>query len=397
MKKVLALLLVLTLMIVSLAGCNTGGDLAQGVTDDTIKIGNSAAVSGPLAFVGVPFKAGIEAYLKMVNDNGGIDGRKIEYVHTDDEFNPEKGKAAFDYLVNDEKVFALVGHFGTPIVGATLEDIKEKGIPAVYFATGTGILYNENATGRDRSAYPVQPVYPMEGRILGAWAVGEFDAQKVGVIYTNDDAGKDLLGGIKKEVENIVAEQVAPGSEDVSAQITKLKGEGVDVVIIAAIQSTFPQVVKEMSKQGLHVPTLTTYVNVSANVVDVIKDDVAGQFDIYGNSWVDLDSPNMVEYAEWVAKVSDEDFSMNAFAMTGWIAAHFFVEGLERVDGDLNWENYMNAIESSPIQNPFGGSIDFSDGKRLGTQEMSLVKMNPDQVGGWEGFIGFKSIEDILK
>ena len=397
MKKLLAVFIAAVLMLSILTGCTKEAEVAQGVTEDTIKVGNSIAVSGPLAFVGVPFKAGIEAYFKKVNDNGGVNGRMIEYVHTDDEFNPEKGKAAFDYLVNDEKVFALVGHFGTPIVGATLEDIKDTGIPAVYFATGTGILYNENATGRDRSAYPVQPVYPMEGRILGAWALGQFNASKVGVIYTNDDAGKDLLSGIEKEVPNVLSEQVPPGAEDVSAAVTKLKDQGVDVVIVAAIQATFPQIIKEMSKQGLHVPTLTTYVNVSANVVDVIKEDVNGQFDIYGNAWVDITSPNMAEFGEWVSKVSDDDFTLNAFAMTGWIAAHFFVEGLENVEGDLTWDNYMDAIESEPIENPFGGVIDFSDGKRLGTQEMSLVKMNAEVLGGWEPFVGFKSIDEILK
>jgi len=396
-KKLLAVFIAAVLMLSILTGCTKEAEVAQGVTEDTIKVGNSIAVSGPLAFVGVPFKAGIEAYFKKVNDNGGVNGRMIEYVHTDDEFNPEKGKAAFDYLVNDEKVFALVGHFGTPIVGATLEDIKDTGIPAVYFATGTGILYNENATGRDRSAYPVQPVYPMEGRILGAWALGQFNASKVGVIYTNDDAGKDLLSGIEKEVPNVLSEQVPPGAEDVSAAVTKLKDQGVDVVIVAAIQATFPQIIKEMSKQGLHVPTLTTYVNVSANVVDVIKEDVNGQFDIYGNAWVDITSPNMAEFGEWVSKVSDDDFTLNAFAMTGWIAAHFFVEGLENVEGDLTWDNYMDAIESEPIENPFGGVIDFSDGKRLGTQEMSLVKMNAEVLGGWEPFVGFKSIDEILK
>ncbi|MGV2644765.1 ABC transporter substrate-binding protein, partial [Clostridium perfringens] len=122
---------------------------------------------------------------KMVNEGGGVKGRKIEYVHQDDEFNPEKGKAILDKLVNDEKVFSIVGHFGTPVVGATLDDLKEIGIPSVYFATGTGILYNENATkGQGDNIFPVQPVYPMEGRIMAAWAKGEFKADKIGVIYT---------------------------------------------------------------------------------------------------------------------------------------------------------------------------------------------------------------------
>lgn len=399
--KKLAVLALVLVVILSLTGCGGASAAAQGVTKESVKVGNSIATSGPLAPVGVPFKAGIEAYFMMVNEAGGVNGRTIEYVHTDDEFNPEKGKAAIDKLINDEKIFALVGHFGTPIVGATLNDIKETGIPAVYFATGTGILYNEKAEGADRVAFPVQPVYPMEGRIMTAWAVGEFDAAKIGVIYTNDDAGKDLLGGVKNEAEKIggvevFAEQVPPNAEDVSAAVTKLKNEDVDLVVIAAIQGTFPQIAKEMAKQGLNKTVLTTYVNGDQRMTAAVKDAVNGQFDIYADAWVDMTRPEMKEYREWVAKASNEDLSSNAYAMTGWIAAHFFVEGLKRVDGDLTWESYMTAMESAPIQNPFGGSIDFSNGQRLGTQEMALSRMNPDAEAGWEPYIGFKSIPEML-
>lgn len=398
-KKIVSIVSLLLIVSLVFVGCAGGGQAAQGVTDTTVKVGNSIATSGPLAPVGVPFKAGIEAYFKMVNDGGGVHGRTIEYVHQDDEFNPEKGKAAVDKMINDEKIFAFVGHFGTPIVGATLNDIKEAGIPAVYFATGTGLLYNEKAEGTDRVAYPVQPVYPMEGRILAAWSLGEFDAKTIGVVYTNDDAGKDLLSGIEAQAEGtatVVAEQVPPNSEDVSAAITKLKDSNVDVVVVAAIQGTFPQIVKEMAKQGLYKPTLTTYVNADQRMTALVAEDVNGQFDVYANAWVDMTKPAIEDYRTWVAKVSNEDLSNNAYAMTGWIAAHFFVEGLKRVDGDLTWDTYMAAMEEAPITNPFGGSIDFSGGKRLGTQEMALLKMNPEEAAGWEGFIGFKGIDDII-
>lgn len=402
MKRKISLILAMLLVAsVILTACGGSVETAQGVTENTVKVGNSIATSGPFAPVGVPFKAGIEAYFKMVNEDGGVNGRKIEYVHQDDEFNPEKGKAALDRMINDEKVFALVGHFGTPVVGATLNDIKQAGIPAVYFATGTGILYNENATGQDRGVYPVQPVYPMEGRIMAAWAKGEFAASKIGVIYTNDDAGKDLLKGIKQEAENIgnlevVDQQVAPGAENVSAAVTKLKDANVDVVVIAAIQGTFPQIAKELGKQGMNKPAITTYVNVDQRMTEAVAADVAGKFDIYGNAWVDMTKPEMLNYREWVKETSNEDLSSNVYAMTGWIAAHFFVEGLKRVEGDLTWESYMNAMESAPIQNPFGGAIDFSDGKRLGTQEMSLSKMNPYAESGWEPYKGFMGIDEIL-
>ena len=398
MRKKIALLLASLTLTMAFAGCNKKEEAAQGVTDTTIKVGNSAATSGAFAPVGVPFNAGIEAYFKMVNEKGGVNGRTIEFVHTDDEFNPEKGKAALDKLVNDDKVFAVVGHFGTPVVGATLDDLKEIGIPAVYFATGTGILYNENATkGEGDNIFPVQPVYPMEGRIMTAWAKGEFKADKIGVIYTNDDAGKDLIKGIETEAENIggmevVSEQVAPGAEDVSSAVTKIKNADVDVVIIAGIQGTFPQIAKELAKQGNTKPAITTYVNVDKTMVDLVKADVADKFDIYGNSWVDVTKPAMQEFASTVP----EEFAANAYAMTGWIAADFFVKGLEKVEGEITWENYIAAMEKEPIENPFGGMIDFADGKRLGTQEMSLAKMDLTSPTGWMPYVGFKNIDTIL-
>jgi ABC-type branched-subunit amino acid transport system substrate-binding protein len=128
----------------------------------------------------------------------------------------------------------------------------------------------------------------------------------------------------------------------------------------------------------------------------LVAEDVNGQFDVYANAWVDMTKPAIEDYRTWISKVSNEDLSNNAYAMTGWIAAHFFVEGLKRVDGDLTWDSYMAAMEEAPITNPFGGSIDFSGGKRLGTQEMALLKMNAEQAAGWEGFIGFKGIDDII-
>lgn len=402
--RAILLILVLVLIFSSCASSsgNSSSKLTQGVTETSVKVGNSAATSGALAPVGVPFKAGIEAYFMMINEAGGIHGRKIIYVHQDDEFNPEKGKAAVDKMINDEKIFAFVGHFGTPVVGATLQDIKDAGIPAVYFATGTGILYNEDAQGNDRAIMPVQPVYPMEGRIMAAWALGEFKAKKIGVIYTNDDAGKDLVKGVRKEIQNkegvkVFDEQVAPGAEDVSAAVTKLKNSDVDFVVIAAIQGTFPQIVKEMAKQGLHKPAITTYVNADERMTAAVKDSVTDKFDIYASSWVDLTKPEIEIYRNWISKVSKEDLSNNAYAITGWIAAHFFTEGLKRVEGDLTWENYIDAMESKPVDNPFGGQIDFSNGQRLGTQEMALVKLNANTQSGWEGFKDFKSINEILK
>ena len=425
MKKLIALLLA-AMMLFSLAACGdkTGTEgtnppsgtetkepsgngekqYSQGVTDTTIKIANSAATSGSYAPVGVPFNAGIQAYLNMVNEAGGIDGRQIEFLHTDDEFDPVKGKAALQNFVEDEKVFAIVGHFGTPVVGATIEDLKDYGIPSVYFATGIGQLYAEGAkTNADGyNIFPVQPIYTTEGQIMVARGVGTFKATKIGIIYTNDDAGKDMLTGAEAKCKELgieyQAEQVTAGSSDVSAAVTAIKNSGADFIVCASIQATMPTIVKELAAQGNTAPVITTYVNVSDAIPPLVASDIKGKFDVYGNGWVDYyDEENLALYTEWVGKI-DPAYGMNAYAQTGWIAAHFFCEGLRRIEGqDITWENYMNALETGGyIQNPFGGKIDYANGGRVGTQEMNLAKINLDVEGGWELVDGLQSMSTLL-
>lgn len=421
MKRIISLLLIVV-MLVAIVGCakedmttpeattSQAGETttaekveelkwAQGITDKEIFVANSAATSGAFAPVGVPFNAGIEAYFAKINDEGGIQGRDLVFKHVDDEFDPVKGKAALSSFVEDEKVFAIVGHFGTPVVAATIEDLKEYGIPAVYFATGIGQLYNDNAVGKDRNIFPVQPIYRTEGKIMIARAAGDFGAKKIGVIYTNDDAGKDMLWGAEamaKEVGvELVIQQVAAGATDVSSAVTTIKEANVDFIIGAAIQATIPTIIKELASQNVNKDVITTYVNVSPVIAQGVVNEIAGKFDVYGNGWVSFEGERALalqEFAKWTT-----GYETNVYAMTGWIAAHFFVEGLKRVEGVITWENYMDALESAPINNPFGGQIDFGGGLRAGTQEMNLSKISHDNKDGeWLPVKDLASIESIL-
>ncbi len=373
---------------------------AQGISDTQIIVANSAATSGAFAPVGVPFNAGIESYFKMINAEGGIQGREIIFKHQDDEFDPVKGKAALANFVEDEKVFALVGHFGTPVVAATLDDIKEYGIPAVYFATGIGQLYNDNATDESRGIFPVQPIYKTEGKIMIARAVGDFGAKKIGVIYTNDDAGKDLLWGAEAMASEVGAElvvqQVAAGATDVSSAVTAIKDANVDFIIGAAIQATIPTIIKELAAQNVNKDVITTYVNVSPVIAQGFVNEINGKFDVYGNGWVSFEGDRAKELERFATQTPD--YKDNVFAMTGWIAAHFFVEGLKRVEGVITWDKYMDALESAPIANPFGGEIDFTAGKRAGTQEMNLSKVDTTNANGaWIEVKPLASIDSIIK
>lgn len=400
MKKIISILATIALL-GTLTGCTQAKKetQAQGVTDTEIKIGNSAATSGAYAPVGVPFNAGIEAYLKMINDNGGVNNRKITFIHQDDEFDPVKGKAILSKLIEDDKVFAIVGHFGTPVVGATLQDLKDAKIPAVYFATGIGQLYNDKAEGSDRGIFPVQPIYKSEGQIMVARAVGDFKAKKIGVIYTNDDAGKDLLWGTQKKAKELnvelIAEQVTAGSTDVSSAVTTIKNANVDFIIAASIQGTFPTIIKELAAQGVNKEVITTYVNVSPVIAKTVVNEIKGKFNVYGNGWVAFDGDRAKALAEF--QKFTPQYKDNVYAMTGWIAAHFFVEGLKRVEGTITWTKYMDALEKSPIKNPFGGEINFGGGLRAGTQEMNLSKISHTNLdGAWDAVKPLQSINSIL-
>lgn len=408
MKKILAILLILV-MVFSMAACGGGeeeaGGNVQGVTDTEILVYNSSAVSGAFASTGYPINEGIKAYFEMVNSNGGIDGRQITFLHTDDEYDPVKGKAAFEEYVYDEGVFAIVGMFGSGVTQACIDGIKEVGIPAVYFATGIEDIYSDNADTNEngRSVFPVQPIYLTEGKIMAADAVAYFGAKSIGVIYTSDDTGMDIVKGIEEQAGElgveVFAEQVPAITDDVSAAVTSILTKNPDFVVIAAAQATFPTIAKELAAQGNTAPAITTYINGVYSMCEQVYDYINEQYDLYGTAW--LDYTNEEEFQAWqeAAAWLGEEFALNGYAHCGWIAAKVFCEGLERLEGqEITWDSYIEALEAEPIKNPFGGYLDYSDGMRAGTTSMYVIKANINAATGtgWETYQGMTSLEEVL-
>jgi hypothetical protein len=127
---------------------------------------------------------------------------------------------------------------------------------------------------------------------------------------------------------------------------------------------------------------------------------IGGDFDVYGLGWVDMhDTQSLDLFSRWI---EPEEYASTSYAMYGWVAAHFFCEGLRRLaasDEDLTWQNYMAAMERGPINIPFGGSCDYSGGNRWGTQEMNLRRAIPADDSfptGWEDVSPMNSITALL-
>jgi ABC-type branched-subunit amino acid transport system substrate-binding protein len=369
--------------------------VVQGVTATSIKVGNAASTTGAGAGVGVPFNAGINAYFDYINDLGGIDGRTIEFITYDDTTSPTVGLANTEKLIEEDEVFALVGHFGTWTVGATLDLIQETGIPMVYAATGINSLYIEEDLGNPVMA--VQPIYKTDGRIMTARAIKESvygasgdqplpaDA-KIGVIYTNDDVGTSIKAGIEQEAEILgkTADMVYQAvTTSYATAVLILKASGVSAIILAMNQEPFSYALQQLHNNSLNVPVFSSYVNADVAYVNHTLDNPLRP--IYVNAWLDILDPEGVsglsaEYWAYYTLMAASDYSAYAlsnFAIAGYMAAYIFVEGLKRVDEadvTLTWANYIAQMESETLDIPMGGEVDWTEGKRWGISEMSMLK-----------------------
>ncbi len=409
MKKVLlALTLVVGLFSLSACGLFDTAEV-QGVTDDKIIVGNSAATSGGFAPVGQPFNAAIQAYFDMVNAEGGIAGREIEFIHYDDEFDGAQGLTYAERLLEDDEIFAFVGHFGTPTVGSTYDYLNEVGIPRVYYATGISELFNPEAEGGERASFPVQPIYDAEGEVMVARAFAETNATKIGVIYTNADDGQGMLNGIQLRASmlgiELVEQQISPEATDISSQAVSIVDADVDAVIVAANQVPAERIIRALYDAGNTAPAFTSYVNAAESFIENLADEIASeQFTIYASAWVNIfdEEGNFNEGYLKFAETVPEEYAANAFAMAGWIAAHFFVEGLRRVGEDtLTWASYIDAMEEAPVENPMGGIVDYAGGSRVGTQSMALLVATvsgegDDRIYAWDNYLPIEDINEIL-
>lgn len=407
-KLVLALVFMLTL---SLAACGSSlpnldveeldvpavpAGLVQGVTATSIKVGNTASKTGAFATVGIPFSAAIKAVFNEYNLTDAV--RKIDYITYDDATDPAVGLTNTKKLIEEDKVFALVGHVGTGTVNATLPYILEQHVPMVYAATGINQLYFKETPGNP--IFAVQPIYKTDGRIAYARATNEAlfgpngDAKlasdaKVGVLYTNDDAGKSIAAGIIEEAKNqgrendlVIMSFLADTTESVAKSMLAKK---TDVIIIAGNQQPFNDALVALDDQGSKTPVITSYVNTNASTIKV--QDYG--FDVFGSAWIDIVDPTglygfSAAYWQFVATMTasgygadnaTENYTANAFAMAGYVAAKVFLAGLENVQGELTFKTFIEAMESKPLDVPMGGFIDYSGGKRWGISSMSLSKL----------------------
>jgi len=229
-----------------------------GVTDTEIKIGNTCFYSGPASSYGTIGRA-MAAYYKMVNDQGGVNGRKIDFNSYDDAYSPPKTVEMTRKLVEQDKVFLDAGPLGTPTNSAIWHYMNEHKVPQLFVSTGA-------TKWDDPKGHPWtigwQPNYQSEGRIYAAYILKEKPDGKIGVLYQDDDFGKDYLKGVtdglgdKAKSMIVVAASYETTDPTVDSQILSMKAAGCDVFVNTAIPKFAAQSIRkaaEIEWKPLHI------------------------------------------------------------------------------------------------------------------------------------------------
>jgi branched-chain amino acid transport system substrate-binding protein len=248
-----------------------------GITASTIKIGGTFPLTGVASsYKTIP--AAEKAYYDYVNDHGGINGRKIDFTILDDAYDPSKTVPLAQQLVEQAKVFAVVGSLGTAPGLATWGYLNKNKVPQILLATG------DSYWGFSFKKYPWttgwQPDYPGESKLYGRYLASNFPTAKIGVLYQNDAYGKNYFAGLRvglgAKKENIVdAESYDATNPSVTQQILALKSKGADVFVVFALPPQTITALVTAAKVGWN-PKATLINNVSANRVYLLAAGAAG-------------------------------------------------------------------------------------------------------------------------
>jgi branched-chain amino acid transport system substrate-binding protein len=347
--KLAAASLALALVAASTSAASAQKKYDTGATDTEIKIGNIMPYSGPASAYGTIGRTEA-AYFKKINEEGGINGRKINFISYDDGYSPPKTVEQARKLVESDEVLFIFNSLGTPPNSAIHKYMNSKKVPQLFVATGA-------TKWNDPKDFPWtmgwQPNYQSETQIYAKWLLKNKPDAKIAVLFQNDDYGKDYVKGLKdglgaKAATMIVAEESYETTEPtVDNHIVKLKSTGADVFVNITTPKFAAQAIKKSAEIGWK--PLHFLNNVSASVGSVMKpagfengqDIISADYlkDVADPEWAN--DPGMKDFLAFMAKYFPEGDKLAHESIVGYGVAQTLVQVLKQCGDDLTRENVM--------------------------------------------------------
>jgi branched-chain amino acid transport system substrate-binding protein len=328
-----------------------------GVTDTEIKIGQNAAFSGPASVYG-QISTAESHYFQMINDQGGINGRKITLIALDDAYSPPKAIEVIRRLVEDEQVAILFQTLGTASNVAIRKYVNQKKVPDIWIGSGASVF---SASSKD---YPwtiqFQPSYRVEGQMYAKYILKNKPDAKIGILYQNDDLGRDYVAGLKDGLgdrfDKMVVKNISYEITDptIDSQILDLKMSGADIVYDASTPKFSAMSIRKIADIDWHpvhiIDSNGALVRPALESAGFEKSVgvITAQYlkDPTDPGWAD--DPGMKEFMAWKAKYAPEADVSNPVWYYGYTMAQALVVVLKQAGNDLSRENIMRAATHLP-------------------------------------------------
>ena len=341
------LLWVLTAFLLAFASCSQQNGNIPGITEDTIKVGMIADLTGPMAFIGQEVSAGARLYLQHVNEQGGVHGRRIELIVEDDSYQPSRTVVAARKLLDLDQVLCFLGNTGTATTLAIESILEREGVPLFAPSTWSSAIY----TPPRRYIFGLDPSYRMQSWMMLSIIRQETQGRHplIGVIYQDDDFGRDGLRGLREAAVHyglhIVAEEsYKRAALDFSTQVLNLKRANATHVILWTTLRETAAVLKEARLLDWH-PVFLGNNTIADDKLVELAGEAAENLRVLSTINLSSDTDQMKLYRELIARY-DPGRAPQYYHAGGYNFAQFLVEVLQRAGSDLNREKLVTVAES---------------------------------------------------
>ena len=344
--------------------------IAQGVTADTILIGQSAALSGPAEQLGKEMKSGAEAYFDVVNKSGGINGRKIKLVSVDDGYEPDRAAANTKKLIDDNEVLALFGYVGTPTSNAALPIFSQAKVPFIGAFTGAQSLREPF----NRYIFNVRASYYDETEAIIQHLVLS-GAKRIAVFYQNDAYGKAGLAGVELAMKkrNLAISSTATverNTVDVAKAVETISKDNPTAVVMISAYKSCAAFIKAMQRAGAF-PQFWNVSFVGSKALATELGDAGRGVQIsqvvpfpFSDS-----TPIVREYQKLVGGAAKASFT----SLEGYLAAKVLVAGLKRAGKNPTRESLVDGLASMGKVDFGGFTVNFSPSNHNGSSYVDLT------------------------
>jgi branched-chain amino acid transport system substrate-binding protein len=320
-----------------------------GVTDTEIKIGQTVPYSGPASAFS-SYGRVMTGYFQMLNEKGGINGRKVNLISLDNAFSPPKAIEQTRKLVDDDGVLAEVGTVGTVPNVAVQKYLNQNKVPQVFISAG-GRRFNDPQNFP--WTVPFYPPFEMEGATFGKFILKNMPNAKIAVLYQNDDYGKDYLTGLKTGLgSDSTAKIVAEVSYELSyptvdSEVLKLKASGADTLIYFTTPKFAAQAIKKANEltwkpvQFLASPVNSIQGVLAPAGLENVQGAYTTQFTKQAGDPAWAEDPEVMEYISFMKKWVPNDSPNDFVALSGYVNAQAIAKGLQRCGDNLTRENLL--------------------------------------------------------